>query len=175
MCSSDLVPAMLRGQAYVEACDRYSWTEWLKLHNIPERVNEEVFLAMSKALNFIGPDEISSTVVLTALNRFLQERDGSRMAFLDGNPPQRLCQPIVDYIQARGGEVMLGRRLKTIALQEDGSVASFSVGGQEGGSETIVADAYVSALPVDPLKRLLPESWKDLPYFAKLRSEEPHV
>ncbi|MFM7609416.1 MAG: hypothetical protein ACKO9A_11185, partial [Alphaproteobacteria bacterium] len=21
--------AMLRGQSYVEACDRYSWTEWL--------------------------------------------------------------------------------------------------------------------------------------------------
>ena len=50
------------------------WTEWLRLHNIPERVNDEVFIAMSKALNFIDPDEISSTVVLTALNRFLQEK-----------------------------------------------------------------------------------------------------
>ena len=45
-----------------------------KEHNIPERVNDEVFIAMSKALNFIGPDEISSTVLLTALNRFLQEK-----------------------------------------------------------------------------------------------------
>ena len=59
-----LVPAMLRGQGYVEECDKYSWTEWLKLHNIPERVNDEVFIAMSKALNFIDPDEISSTVLL---------------------------------------------------------------------------------------------------------------
>jgi uncharacterized protein with NAD-binding domain and iron-sulfur cluster len=64
-----LVPAMLRGQQYVEECDQYSWTEWLRLHNIPERVNDEVFIAMAKALNFIDPDEISSTVVLTALNR----------------------------------------------------------------------------------------------------------
>ena len=30
----------------------------VKRHNIPERVNDEVFIAMSKALNFIGPDEI---------------------------------------------------------------------------------------------------------------------
>ena len=30
-----LVPAMLRGQSYVEECDQYSWTEWLRLHNIP--------------------------------------------------------------------------------------------------------------------------------------------
>ena len=32
----------------------------------------QVFIAMSKALNFIDPDNLSMTVVLTALNRFLQ-------------------------------------------------------------------------------------------------------
>ena len=69
-----LIPAMLRGQAYVEECDSKSWSEWLRSQNIPERVNDEVFIAMSKALNFINPEEISSTVLLTALNRFLQEK-----------------------------------------------------------------------------------------------------
>jgi 15-cis-phytoene desaturase len=164
-----LVPAMLRGQAYVEECDKYSWSEWLRIHNIPERVNDEVFLAMSKALNFIGPDEISSTVVLTALNRFLQETDGSRMAFLDGNPPERLCQPIVDYIQARGGEVHLEAPLREIRIDASGAVTGFRIGGIKGQPEReIHADAYVSAMPVDPLKLLLPEPWKQLPYFSKL-------
>ncbi|MEY4352863.1 MAG: 15-cis-phytoene desaturase [Cyanobacteriota bacterium] len=163
-----LVPAMLRGQDYVEACDRYSWSEWLKLHKIPERVNDEVFMAMSKALNFIGPDEISSTVVLTALNRFLQEKDGSKMAFLDGNPPQRLCQPLVDYIRARGGEVVMERALRGIELNDDGTVAAFKLGGKGVATQNVVADAYVSALPVDPLKLLLPEAWKSLPYFSNL-------
>jgi 15-cis-phytoene desaturase len=164
-----LVPAMLRGQKYVEACDQYSWTEWLRLHNIPERVNEEVFIAMSKALNFIGPDEISSTVVLTALNRFLQESDGSKMAFLDGNPPERLCQPIVDYVTEHGGEVHLNSPLREIVLDRDETVASFRFGGVKGNSDRAVeADAYVSALPVDPLKLLLPEQWRQKPYFSKL-------
>jgi 15-cis-phytoene desaturase len=164
-----LVPAMLRGQQYVEECDKYSWTEWLRLHNIPERVNDEVFIAMAKALNFIDPDEISSTVVLTALNRFLQESDGSKMAFLDGNPPQRLCQPIVDYVTARGGEVHLQAPLREIELNPDGSVSGFRIGGIAGKEgTTLTADAYVSALPVDPLKLLLPEPWKQLPYFRKL-------
>ncbi|MFM9109713.1 MAG: 15-cis-phytoene desaturase [Prochlorococcaceae cyanobacterium] len=164
-----LVPAMLRGQSYVEECDKYSWTEWLRLHNIPERVNDEVFIAMAKALNFIDPDEISSTVVLTALNRFLQESDGSKMAFLDGNPPQRLCQPIVDYVVARGGEVHLDAPLREIDLHADGTVNGFRIGGIKGKQATTVhADAYVSALPVDPLKLLLPERWKSLPYFQKL-------
>jgi hypothetical protein len=39
---------------------------------VPPRVNEEVFIAMAKALAFIGPDELTMTVVLTALNRFLR-------------------------------------------------------------------------------------------------------
>ncbi|MCP9772541.1 15-cis-phytoene desaturase [Synechococcus sp. Tobar12-5m-g] len=164
-----LVPAMLRGQDYVENCDQYSWTEWLRLHNIPERVNDEVFIAMSKALNFINPDEISSTVLLTALNRFLQEKNGSKMAFLDGNPPQRLCEPIVASIRERGGEVHLNRPLRQIRLAEDGSVDAFRIGGVRGNEPLEVeADAFVSALPVDPLKLLLPEAWKQLPYFQKL-------
>jgi 15-cis-phytoene desaturase len=164
-----LVPAMLRGQGYVEDCDKYSWTEWLKLHNIPERVNDEVFIAMAKALNFIDPDEISSTVVLTALNRFLQEQDGSQMAFLDGNPPQRLCQPIVDYVVARGGEVHLDSPIREIELAPDASVSGFRIGGIKGKQGyTLTADAYVSALPVDPFKLLLPEAWASKPYFEKL-------
>jgi len=164
-----LVPAMLRGQQYVEECDQYSWTEWLRLHNIPERVNDEVFIAMAKALNFIDPDEISSTVVLTALNRFLQESDGSKMAFLDGNPPQRLCQPIVDYVTERGGEVHLNAPLREIQLNADGSVSGFRIGGIKGQEGyTLKADAYVSAMPVDPFKKLIPEPWKSIPYFQKL-------
>ncbi|MGB6169803.1 MAG: FAD-dependent oxidoreductase, partial [Geitlerinemataceae cyanobacterium] len=84
-----LIPAMLKGQKYVEEMDKYSFSEWLKRQNVPERVEKEVFIAMSKALNFINPDRLSATVVLTALNRFLQEKEGSKMAFLDGSPTER--------------------------------------------------------------------------------------
>ena len=164
-----LIPAMLRGQNYVEESDDYSWTEWLKKQNIPERVNKEVFIAMSKALNFIGPDEISSTVLLTALNRFLQEKNGSKMAFLDGAPPERLCQPIVDYIQSLGGSVILNSPLKKINVKDDGSISSFSIGGLNNQDSTnIEADAFVSAMPVDVFKLLLPKEWKSLDIFKQL-------
>ena len=164
-----LIPAMLRGQKYVEESDDYSWTNWLKKQNIPKRVNDEVFIAMSKALNFIGPDEISSTVLLTALNRFLQEKNGSKMAFLDGAPPERLCQPIVDYVQSLGGEVILNSPLKKINLKEDGSVLNFEIDGQENLiKKEIEADAFVSAMPVDIFKTLIPNQWKSLNIFKKL-------
>ena len=164
-----LIPAMIKGQKYVEDMDQYSWTEWLRKQNIPERVNEEVFIAMAKALNFIDPDEISSTVVLTALNRFLQERYGSKMAFLDGAPPERLCQPMVDYITERGGEVHLNKPLKEILLNEDGTVKGYLIRGLDGAAdEVITADLYVSAMPVDPMKVMLPQPWKQMDFFKKL-------
>lgn len=164
-----LLPVMLQGQSYVEEMDQYSWTQWLQKHGIPERVNDEIFIAMAKSLNFIGPDEISSTVILTAMNRFLQERYGSKMAFLDGSPTERLCQPLVDYITAKGGEVRLNAPIQEFMLGEDGQVTGFRVAGREGKAEEILtADAYVSAMPVDPLKLMLPESWKGMDYFKKL-------
>lgn len=67
-----LIPAILFGQKYVEECDGLTVTEWMKKQGVPDRVNDEVFIAMAKALNFIDPDNLSMTVVLTALNRFLQ-------------------------------------------------------------------------------------------------------
>jgi 15-cis-phytoene desaturase len=168
-----LIPAMVQGQPYVEQMDCYTWSEWLQKQNIPPRVEKEVFIAMSKALNFINPDEISATILLTALNRFLQEKNGSKMAFLDGSPPERLCQPLVDYITARGGEVRLNAPLKEIRLAEDGSVKGFLLRRlAEAADEIFTADLYVSAMPVDPLKLLLPQPWREMDFFKKLEGLE---
>ncbi|MEB3193169.1 MAG: 15-cis-phytoene desaturase [Snowella sp.] len=168
-----LLPAMIQGQSYVEDMDCYTWSEWMKKQNIPPRVEKEVFIAMSKALNFINPDEISATILLTALNRFLQEKEGSKMAFLDGSPTERLCQPIVDYITERGGEVRLNAPLKEILLNEDGTVQGFLLRGVEGQpDEVFTADLYVSAMPVDPLKVMIPQAWRDRPEFKMIEGLE---
>jgi len=168
-----LIPAMLRGQKYVEAMDHYSWSQWMERQNMPKRVEKEVFVAMSKALNFINPNEISATILLTALNRFLKEKEGSKMAFLDGSPTERLCQPIVDYITERGGEVRFNAGLKKILLHDDNTVRGFLIRGLNGADdELLTADAYVSAMPVDPLKLLLPAPWQEMPFFQKLEGLE---
>ncbi|BAM80526.1 phytoene desaturase [Cyanidioschyzon merolae strain 10D] len=165
-----LVPAMLKGQAYVDGCDKLTWTEWLRQQGIPERVNDEIFIAMSKALNFINPDEISASVVLVALNRFLQEAKGSKMAFLDGAPPERLCEPLVQAIEAAGGVVKCNQRVSEIIYDEKSCLVR---GLKLKSGEVIEADAYVSAVPVDILKLLVPEVWKHtFPEFARLEHLE---
>ncbi|MEG4577679.1 15-cis-phytoene desaturase [Microcoleus sp. N3A4] len=168
-----LIPAMLQGQKYVEAMDKYSFSDWLKKQNVPPRVEKEVFIAMSKALNFIDPHEISATILLTALNRFLQEKNGSKMAFLDGSPTERLCQPMVDYITERGGEVRLNAPIKEFLLNDDNTVRGFDIRGVKGAdSEILTADIYVSAMPVDPLKLMMPEPWGKMDYFKQLEGLE---
>lgn len=69
-----LIPAILGGQKYVEEQDNITVSQWMKKQGVPDRVNEEVFIAMAKALAFVNPENLSMTIVLTALNRFLQAR-----------------------------------------------------------------------------------------------------
>jgi 15-cis-phytoene desaturase len=164
-----LLPAIIRGQQYVENMDQYSLLEWLEKQGVDERVNSDIFIAASKALTFINPEDVSATIPLTALNRFLKERYGSKVAFLDGSPTERLCQPMVDYITQRGGEVRLNAPLKEIMTAEDGTVKGFLLRGLNGAEDEILtADAYVSAMSVDPLKAMLPESWREQTFFKQM-------
>lgn len=104
------------------------------------------------------------------MNRFLNETNGLQMAFLDGNQPQRLCAPLREYIESRGGEVRLDSPFARFELADDGlSVAGLRMAARDGKEgELVTADVYVSAMPVDPLKLLLPPAWAELPFFAQL-------
>jgi 15-cis-phytoene desaturase len=168
-----LLPAVVRGQQYVEDMDQYSLLEWLRRQGVGERVSSDVFIAASKALTFINPEDVSATIPLTAINRFMQERYGSKIAFLDGSPTERLCQPIVDYVCDRGGEIRLNAPLKEIVLNADGTVKHFLLRGLNGSpDEVLQADLYVCAMSVDVMKVMTPPAWKQLEFFQKLEGLE---
>lgn len=65
------------------------------------------------------------------------------MAFLDGAPPERLCQPMVDYFTAKGGDLKTNARVKEIELNDDGSVKAIAL----TNGEKVEGDLYVSAVP----------------------------
>lgn len=158
-----LLPMLIEGQPFIDAQDELSVTEFMRKYGMPERINEEVFIAMAKALDFIDPDKLSMTVVLTAMNRFLNEDNGLQMAFLDGNQPDRLCAPMKDHIESRGGKVLLNSPVKEIVTNEDGTIKNLKL----RSGDIIVADEYVSAMPVDIVKRMVPKKWANMPYFRQ--------
>lgn len=158
-----LIPMLIEGQPFIDAQDELSVTEFMRKYGMPERINEEVFIAMAKALDFIDPDKLSMTVVLTAMNRFLNESNGLQMAFLDGNQPDRLCEPMKQHIEKNGGKVFTNAPVKEIVTNEDGSVSHLLM----RSGEKIVADEYISAMPVDIMKRFVPKKWANMPYFRQ--------
>uniref|UniRef100_A0A7S0LUK6 Amine oxidase n=1 Tax=Coccolithus braarudii TaxID=221442 RepID=A0A7S0LUK6_9EUKA len=158
-----LLPMLVEGQSFIDAQDELSVLEFMQKYGMPDRINEEVFVSMAKALDFIDPDKLSMTVVLTAMNRFLNEDNGLQMAFLDGNQPDRLCEPMKRHVEARGGEVRLEAPLQEILTSEDGEIEGLKM---RDGS-VITADEYVSALPVDVFKRVLPKAWQTMPFFRQ--------
>ncbi|KAL9185316.1 hypothetical protein ACHAXT_003093 [Thalassiosira profunda] len=159
-----LLPMLLEGQSFIDEQDELSVAQFMRKYGMPERINEEIFIAMGKALDFIDPDKLSMTVVLTAMNRFINEADGSQTAFLDGNPPDRLCKPIKERVESKGGQVVCSSPVAEIQLNEDSTVKSL----QLANGTTVEADYYVSAVPVDVFKRLVPTQWSTMPYFRQL-------
>ena len=158
-----LIPMLIEGQPFIDAQDELSVTEFMRKYGMPERINQEVFIAMAKALDFIDPDKLSMTVVLTAMNRFLNEDNGLQMAFLDGNQPDRVCAPMKEHIEARGGKVITSSPIKQIVTNDDGTIKHLEL----RSGENIVADEYVSAMPVDIVKRMVPKKWQNMPYFRQ--------
>uniref|UniRef100_A0A7S4EFS4 Amine oxidase n=1 Tax=Pseudo-nitzschia australis TaxID=44445 RepID=A0A7S4EFS4_9STRA len=164
-----LLPMLLEGQSFIDAQDELSVSEFMKKYGMPERINEEIFIAMGKALDFTDPNKLSMSVILTAMNRFINEADGSQTAFLDGNQPDRLCKPMVDHITARGGQVLTGKPISSIEVNpDDNTVQCLKL----ADGSTVEADMYVSAMPVDIIKRLVPKSWSSIPYFGQLSELE---
>ena len=159
-----LLPMLVRGQDFIDEQDELSVLDFMRKYGMPDRINEEVFISMAKALDFIDPDKLSMTVVLTAMNRFLNEDNGLQMAFLDGNQPDRLCQPMVEHIEARGGQVNLNTPIQEIVTNPDGTVKHLLL----RNGKKVEADVYVSAMPVDIVKRMTPKAWQQLPYFRQL-------
>uniref|UniRef100_A0A6V0AJ18 Amine oxidase n=1 Tax=Pseudo-nitzschia australis TaxID=44445 RepID=A0A6V0AJ18_9STRA len=160
-----LLPMLIEGQPFIDAQDELSVTDFMRKYGMPERINSEVFIAMAKALDFIDPDKLSMTVVLTAMNRFLNEDNGLQMAFLDGNQPDRLCAPMKEHIEARGGSVIMNSPIKEIVVDEADGKSIKHLLLRSG--EEIVADEYVSAMPVDIVKRMTPKEWQQMPYFRQ--------
>ena len=138
--------------------------EFMRKYGMPERIKEEVFISLAKALDFIDPENMSMTVVLTAMNHFLNETDGLQMAFLDGNHPDRVCAPMKEHVEARGGQVRLGAPFDQFVLNEDGSVKRLLL----RGGEIVEADEYISAVPCGIMKQILPKAWDGMPVFRQI-------
>merc|ERR1740139_554052 len=67
------------------------------------------------------------------------------------------------HIEYNGGKVFMNSPTQEIVTNEDGSVNHLLL----RNGEKVIADEYVSAMPVDIMKRMIPKSWQTIPFFRQ--------
>lgn len=78
--------------------------------------------------------------------------------------PDRVCEPMKQHVEANGGKVQMKSPVKEIVTNDDGSVKHLLM----RSGDIIEADEYISAMPVDIVKRMLPKNWQNMPYFRQV-------
>lgn len=160
-----LLPVLFGDGAYADAQDDLSYAEWHRRQGLGDNLLGGMLLPQTLALKFLPPDELSAQVVLNVFRLFLRRDDGFQVAFLEGSPEECLTQPVARAVTRAGGRIHTKSKVTRIELDADGRVRGFVV------NETLhTGDAYLCALPVHQMNRLIPEVWRaQHPYFAELR------
>ncbi len=159
-----LYPALAGNEEYFRSQDHMTYAEWHRLRGASEHSLEKLWRAIALAMNFIEPNVISARPMITIFKYFGTDYAATKFGFFHKNPGDSMIEPMRHYIQERGGRIFVDAKLSRFDLKEDGSVRSaiFSDG------QKIEADAYISALPVHSLKKVIPPSWLSHDYFLNL-------
>ncbi len=160
-----LLPLLLFGnEEYFRSQDHITYSEWHARHHCTEHSLQRLWRPISLALNFIEPNVISARPMITIFNYFGRNYEDARFGFFKANPGESMITPMREYIEAKGGKIFLSARLKEFKLNEDGTICSVAL----SDGRWVEADAYISALPVHSLKKLLPKAWLKYDYFYNL-------
>ena len=148
--------------AVIRSLDRLSFAEWFLRHGGSSASLERLWNPIAYALGFLDCKTISARCMLTIFMMFAARTEASKLNMLQGSPHRWLHEPLVQYIEARGGRLHLRHRVRTIHEQEQADtmqVTGLSL-TTPGGEQQVEADAYLAACDVPGIQRLLPKHWK---------------
>jgi 15-cis-phytoene desaturase len=169
-----LYPMLFGSMAYYAEQDNQTYKQWNDMMGIDQRMFSKMFIPMTLALKFLPADRISARIVLEVIGIFLRENNASRIGLLRGSPQEHLIGPMADFITSHGGHIYGDSKVERIEMSHDGTRVEALHISTNGGSpaepqpQRRTADYFVMALPIHNLKRLIPESLKQMSYFNGL-------
>ncbi|MEN9218107.1 MAG: 9,9'-di-cis-zeta-carotene desaturase [Gloeomargarita sp. DG_2_bins_126] len=171
--TSPIVPGLVNydwAMRWIRDLDRMSFADWFRSHGGSQHSLERLWNPIALALGFIDTEQISARCMLTIFMMFAARTEASRLNMLKGSPEQYLHQPIVQYIQQRGGTIFTSRRVRQIQFREsDGQTQVTGLIVAQGETEeSVTADAYIAACDVPGIQRLLPQEWRRWPEFDRI-------
>ena len=147
--------------------DDRTYAEWHRGYGIDEGVLTKWWNPIALSMGFLPAEQMSARPMTTVFHHFSRKADASRVGFLDGPPTERLHQPFVDYIEARGGSVRRGAKAADLVLDyKDGKPVVKAVRLESG--ELLEADGFVIATPLHSARQVLPRVLREIPYFDNL-------
>ena len=158
----------------VRALDDISFSEWFRRHGGSRHSLERLWNPIAYALGFLDCDAISARCMLTIFQLFAVRTEASQLRLLIGAPGEYMLRPMVEYIEQRGGRVVLRRGARELVTEvADSSTTNTSSEPVERirgvvlrrlPSETadpfVPADVVIAALDVPGMQRLMPDAWR---------------
>ncbi len=171
--TSPIVPGLLNydfAMQQIRNLDGISFADWFRRHGGSQNSLKRMWDAIALALGFIDTEQISARCMLTIFMMFAAKTEASRLNLLAGSPAEYLHQPIVNYLEGRGGKIHTRRQTRRILFEGSGSETKVTglVVAQGEQEETITADAYLAACDVPGIQRLLPEEWRSFKEFDNI-------
>ncbi len=160
-----LLPLLLFGnEGYFRSQDDLTYSDWHARHGCTDNSLQRLWRPISLALNFIEPNVISARPMVTIFNYFGRNYEDARFGFFKANPGESMITPMKTYIEEHGGKIFTNARLKEFILNDNETIQSVAL----SNGRLIEAEAYISALPVHSLKKLIPKAWLAHEYFYNL-------
>lgn len=155
--------ALSMSEAAVAAYDRMTAEDFLHRYGVSQHLIDNLLRAMINGLTFLEPFQVSAKTMAYWIRNITTASEAVRVGFARGGLGEIYVERAVEYITSRGGKVISGVGVKSINLKNK---AVQSVTPTKG--RNMRADVYVSALPVQVLRRVLPEEAYDYSYFRNL-------
>jgi zeta-carotene desaturase len=158
------------GMKMIRALDSVSFADWFRQHGGNDRSLRRMWDPIALALGFIDTENISARCMLTIFMMFAAKTEASQLNMLAGSPAEYLHKPLVEYLAAR--DVKIHTRHQLRAIKYSGSAADRRIDGLEiasgDSSQLVTADAYVCALDVPGIQRVIPDDWQTDSFFANI-------
>ena len=154
----------------IRALDSISFADWFRQHGGNQGSLKRLWNPIAYALGFIDTEAISARCMLTIFQFFAAKTEASVLRMLAGSPYEYLHKPILNYLEARGAKIYTRRRVREILYTENaGETRVTGIVVADGENETtITGDAYVGAVDVPGIQRLLPQDWRKWSEFDNI-------
>jgi zeta-carotene desaturase len=158
-----------RGMKMIRALDTVSFADWFRQHGGNNHSLRRMWDPIALALGFIDTENISARCMLTIFMMFAAKTEASQLNMLAGSPAEYLHQPLLNYLTARGVKIHTRRQLRSIKYSGGNHKHIQGLEIANGDNvELVTADAYVCALDVPGIQRVIPNDWRTDPFFNNI-------